>query len=473
MSVSVTLTLSITMLSDWSIGSGTGRQGSLDSLLVRDVTGLPYVPASTLRGMWRDAAETVARGLDNGQPSGWSALVANLFGSQPALDEKNGGDEQERRLQGPVPSLLRVGDARYPDGFGEWLAKEGKIRARQAMVFVKPGVAIDPLTGSAKTDFLRFDETARAGAQLYSGISIQGFGDERADQALAALALASLVLLERLGGDRRRGLGACKIGVHSADAAADGSAGIPAALKDAVAWLTANPDAPAVPKPAKPLFAIQRLAPQAGTFRRFPVEVEILSSTTIAQAVQGNVVSTSHYIPGSQLLHAAARLAEHLGLTQAQIDAAIAAGDLRILPAYSALPDGGRALPAPLALEEKKGESGFFHNKLVDGVAVEQHKPIRGRFCSANTVNGLVMSKPLRTRLHTHNAVHDERQKPTEDAGGGVFVLEAIEPGESMQSEFWIRTGPAIPGAKIDTLAGKSMTFELAAPKWPAPDGSA
>ena len=46
-----TFQLRLTMLSDWHVGSGTGRPGNIDRLVVRDDDGLPFVPAKTLRGI--------------------------------------------------------------------------------------------------------------------------------------------------------------------------------------------------------------------------------------------------------------------------------------------------------------------------------------------------------------------------------------------------------------------------------------
>src|SRR5690554_4168640 len=80
-----TFTIRLTMLSDWHVGSGTGRPGNVDRVVARDADGLPYVPAKTLRGIWRDACERLARGLDGGTDGEWSSLVDRVFGSQPAL----------------------------------------------------------------------------------------------------------------------------------------------------------------------------------------------------------------------------------------------------------------------------------------------------------------------------------------------------------------------------------------------------
>src|SRR5438128_694339 len=111
----IELGIRLHMRSDWSIGSGRGRQGSLDSVIERDADGLPFVPATTLRGMWRDAAEQLAYGLEDGTTerdgtiAPWCELIDHAFGSQPALDRRGkAGDE-------PIRSRLTLADASFPD----------------------------------------------------------------------------------------------------------------------------------------------------------------------------------------------------------------------------------------------------------------------------------------------------------------------------------------------------------------------
>ena len=74
--------LTITMLSDWHIGSGTGRPGSVDRLIQRDTNNLPYIPAKTLTGILRDGCELVVEGLDEGKTGRWHDWLEYLFGSQ-------------------------------------------------------------------------------------------------------------------------------------------------------------------------------------------------------------------------------------------------------------------------------------------------------------------------------------------------------------------------------------------------------
>src|SRR5436305_11235216 len=70
--LSASFRLRLEMKSDWHIGAGAGRPGDVDRLVRRDEDDLPFVPGKTLTGIWRDACERVALGLDDGVPAEWS-----------------------------------------------------------------------------------------------------------------------------------------------------------------------------------------------------------------------------------------------------------------------------------------------------------------------------------------------------------------------------------------------------------------
>ena len=74
---------------------------------------MPFVPAKTLTGIWRDACEQVA-GWWCGPPEqvgAWWAWVDWLFGSQPPRQ----GDRVWSRQGAPQPAALRVSPARLPE----------------------------------------------------------------------------------------------------------------------------------------------------------------------------------------------------------------------------------------------------------------------------------------------------------------------------------------------------------------------
>lgn len=84
-------TLNIHFLSDWHIGEGSGQPGNIDKLIRRHPQdGLPYVPAKTITGIWRDAGEQIAVALDNGGKNNfWQTWLIKVFGDQPNQRTEN------------------------------------------------------------------------------------------------------------------------------------------------------------------------------------------------------------------------------------------------------------------------------------------------------------------------------------------------------------------------------------------------
>ena len=219
----------LTMESDWHVGSGMGRPGNVDRLITRDADDLPFVPAKTLRGIWRDACERLCRGLDDGQVGAWSRLVDLLFGSQPALGQNDPTGRHTAPGLAPCESAVQIRSARIPSPLREQLICSDPL-IRQALTFVKPGVKIDRRSGSAQTDFLRFEELARRGTILEAECQLPVA--EALREVAGALLIGSAKMIERLGGKRRRGAGRCRLEILNANTDA------------AIAWLERTTSAP-------------------------------------------------------------------------------------------------------------------------------------------------------------------------------------------------------------------------------------
>ena len=166
LTVKATFTLQLEFLSDWHVGSGTGRPGDVDRLVQRDRHNLPYIPAKTLTGIWRDACERVAYGLDNGVSDGiWHQWVNYLFGDQPAL---RGPDDQTD--QRPCPAALSIRTAHFPQALKAALKDKPKLHSLVSII--KPGIKIDLNTGCAEPDCLRMEERVRGGALLQADCTL-------------------------------------------------------------------------------------------------------------------------------------------------------------------------------------------------------------------------------------------------------------------------------------------------------------
>jgi CRISPR-associated protein Csx10 len=445
------LTVTVRMLGDWHVGSGAGRHGFVDRGVQRDDDGLPFVPAKTLVGVWRDACETAARALDGGgtEAAGWRDWVEFLFGGQPALRERDvtPGPGPGAGLP-PRPAVLRVDGLHCPPAVAAALRERPLLRA--AAVFVKPGVVIDPETGRAADDLLRMEEMARGGMTLSGGAELDFAGAELTGEQLAcagALLDAGARLVEALGGRRRRGAGRCRLEV----------AGLPGAWR----WLEGR-SAPPVPaaaggavtgaphvqahrrddtaEAAEEPGAGQEPEPGAG-WEVAELRLVLRRPLVAHERTVGNTVRSAGRVPGWVLLPA---VLQRLG--SAGAGAAARAGRLVVTDATVEV--AGRAgRPEPLALAQAKDEPGRLFNRLEEragaGVAVE---PVDGSGCVGPHRPG----EPLRRVVcaftqHTHNTVDDALQRPVEEVGG-LYTYQAIAARTELRAQVRLPAGLVEPG---------------------------
>ncbi|NEQ48344.1 MAG: hypothetical protein F6K00_34355 [Leptolyngbya sp. SIOISBB] len=402
------------MTSDWHVGSGLGR-GEIDSLVQRDADNLPYLPAKTLTGILRDGCEQVALALDNGNERGrWHGWINFLFGDQPTLTQ--GAIETE-----PRPAVLSIRSAYLEPDLHAALKVNKHLTS--AIAFIKPGVAIDGKTGSAKPDYLRFEEVVRMGAVLTaeSNLDFSDYRDLPDDNKKVAYALliAGAKMVERLGGKRRRGNGTCKITIT--DAEGDGQKGIQ--------WLKENYQDIAAPPEWKPRKLSNNNAqnPEAdSTWYTVSLTMTTQSPVVLPKRTVGNVVESLDYIPGRYFLR---YLHQKLG-DQLNVSQAISRGDLIITNATIEM-TGKAGRPTPFCLfgeklggglSEGQGVYNRFHEPEPQDI---QLKGERGGYIGDFDGSHLPDYKTVSLELSTHNTIKDDVQRPTSDIGG-VYSYQAI-----------------------------------------------
>lgn len=449
-------TIQTKMTSDWHVGSGAGR-GEIDSEVQRDAGGLPYIPAKTLTGILRDGCEQVALALDSGNEQGqWHNWVDFLFGDQPALAQ--GAVEPE-----PRPAVVCIRSAYFPENLRKALSTEPlekrlkwaeqqenisdnerqqiaqrlqiKRQLKSAIAFIKPGVAIDSDTGSAKADFLRFEEVVRMGALLtaqnctldFSGYpEIKDSQEPNYQQVAYALLIAGTKMAERLGGKRRRGNGTCIITIDAEDKAQD---------NEWIQWLQKNYTN--VGKPPewkrKALTSKPDLNPAADTtWYTIPLTIKTQTPIVIPKRTIGNVVESLDYVPGRYFLrHIHRKLGDMLNVSDA-----IACGDLVITNATVKINDeAGR--PTPFCLFGKKLDGGLSKGKRVYNRFQEpepegtQLKGERSGYLGKFDDSHLPDYKTVPLKIFTHNTIKDEVQRPTTDVGG-VYSYQSIPAGTTL-----------------------------------------
>ena len=448
------------MKSDWHVGSGVGRPGNVDSLIARDAGDFPFIPAKTLTGIWRDAAETLADALDEGKGKKWAEWVNVVFGDQPALASKD-----EIRTEKPRSAALSISPASLSEGVRRLISKQTNSKDRRllsALTFIKPGVAIDERSGTARTDFLRFEEMARTGTELVARCELNTEGWNPAQkEAAAALLLASAGLVERLGGKRRRGAGQCEMLIESFG------------VQDAIDWLEKDenklpPDLPLVneskngesasssnidhPDAADEEASSEDSSTEAPTqssgadeWMSLSIRLKLKTPVTIASRTLGNISETLDFVPGTYLLPHITRSLKKLGC---DCRADVASGDIQVLPATIEI-NKARGLPVPNVLAQRKVGGGFDKkgtviNRLRETMS-EQTKNLRAGYIAGGRNGKLPAYRTVPQTLLTHNTVKDDVQRPTEEVGG-VYSREAIAPhdlhtnsGVALRSELRLR----------------------------------
>lgn len=464
-----TFAVSVRFLSDWHVGTGEGRVGVVDALVRRDRDGLPFVPAKTLLGVWRDACETVATTLDDGPgddsardgvaPGRWSAWVDWLFGSQRGerWDATPAGEKA------PTRAVMTLTPARMPEGLRA--AMRGKPALVEATVLLRPGVALSHHTGTAAEDMLRLEERALRGTLLLATATVDGV-DGELPAAAELLLRAGARFVEALGGKRNRGSGRVMLhlGGPVEDAVVAGAAATAvvedprlepppderlAALLDDDALLTDPGTPPAVPDPFAPVLAEGR---RGRGHRRWRLELEALTPVVIVDRVVGNNIMTRREIPGTTLLPAV--------LSRLPDARAVGLDDLRVGDAVPAIVVDGTAcpgLPGPLTWERSdKGQGETVVNAaLTRPDPKRRYKPARQPVARIDSGPGATPCEgddtggggdrwrvvAPGTAVSTHASVDDVHRRPTEDAGGGLFSYHGIEAGTVLVSDLVLPEG--------------------------------
>jgi CRISPR-associated protein Csx10 len=423
----------VRMLSDWIVGTGEGRVGDVDATVRRGQDGLPFIPAKTLTGIWRDACEQVAAWLGGtGTASGlnpWLAWVDWIFGTQPdsAADRNAAGGLAPQRAQLALSPARVSGPVRA--------ACSGRPALLAAAVVVRPGIAIDDQTGVASDDMLRLEERARPG-WLETRADFPFLRDPELPAAAEFLLRAGAAAVDSLGGKRNRGAGRCWIlppGVGETDSGIPVPA-TPRPPDERLAELAA--DTALLGDPGVPPAASQR-APELAPFTsgaraggegtrppRVTWRITLKVSTPLVSQdrILGNVVVSREWVPGTVLLPVIlGRLDRRVGHRD------IVVGDAR--PAAAAAEGAVPGRPVPMLWYRPKEQR---LGRLVNAAErrpgpAERLMPMRaGHVAPAGDGTWLLLVPDL--AVSTHAVIGDNTGRPDSDRGG-VFSYLGIAPG--------------------------------------------
>lgn len=383
--------VTIVFTSDWGVSTGVGQAGRTHSTIERS-NGKPVVRGTVITGVLREQAMLAAKALDGTEeksPKKWTSFALWLFGQDP----------NSERGSTPHPRHVLFSDA----------TPASKIPIHDTV-----SLSIDPQTGTARDQFLRFTERAAAGVLTGSFTLIDEAGGPLSVQATIEAAHFLLgvagLMVRGIGSGRSGGDGECTVAVSNEDYAKPDLQDEEAA--DALKRILANRDNDSptyssedvktvaghlrsrareslqeVPDLPKDLLenspqdiALPSSQPsESGDTTWYETSLDIVLDTPVVsyEVPFSNEVRSLDFLRGTVLvpwLHGLLRK-KYRGM-----DSAIVSGDLRIsdaLPVYKEL----AGLPVPFVLENEK-----VHEDKQPRTLFNRHIPISDQVCGDHTI---------------------------------------------------------------------------------------
>ena len=392
--------MTIVFTSDWGVSTGVGHAGRTHSKIERSGD-KPVVRGTVITGVLREQAMLAARALDGAEEGKWTGFALWLFGQNP--DGKQGSD--------PHPRHVIFSDA-------------APASASAIPVHDTVSLSIDPTTGTARDQFLRFTERAAPGILTGTFTLIDEAGAEISDPATIKAAHFLLgvagLMVRGIGSGRSGGDGACTVAVSDKDYVEIGRQDAKAAdaLKriltnqdnDSPTYssedvktvanrlrsltcecLDTNPDAPNLPENSPQDIAMPCLQQsESGSTTWYETTLDVVLDTPVVsyEVPFSNEVRSLDFLRGTVLVPWLHNFLRKKYQDKTLVHSAIVSGDLRVsdaLPVYK----GVTGLPVPFVLENEK----VHDDKPKDKQDVEEprtlfnrHIPIDDQECGENTI---------------------------------------------------------------------------------------
>ena len=392
--------VTIVFTSDWGVSTGVGQAGRTHSTIERS-NGKPVVRGTVITGVLREQAMLAAKALDGQKDGTWTSFALWLFGQDP--DSKPGSV--------PHPRHVLFSDA----------TPASKIPIHDTV-----SLSIDPTTGTARDQFLRFTERAAAGILTGTFTLIDEAGAELSDPATIEAAHFLLgvagLMVRGIGSGRSGGDGECTVAVSDKDCTKTGLQDEEAA--DALTRILTNGENDDIPtyssadvkavadclrsrvrKSLREVPALPKHLPkdspqdiampdlqqsESGDTTWYETSLDIvLESPVVSYEVPfSNEVRSLDFLRGTVLVPWLHGLLRKNYPDNALVNSAIVSGDLRVsdaLPVYK----GVAGLPVPFVLENEKVPEDKLEDKKDDKepcTLFNRHIPIDDQECGDNTI---------------------------------------------------------------------------------------
>ena len=471
--------VTIVFTSDWGVSTGVGQAGRTHSTIERS-NGKPVVRGTVITGVLREQAMLAAKALDGpdeNAPQNWGEFARWLFGQSP--DGKPGST--------PHPRHVLFSDV---------------IPASSIPVHDTVSLFINPKTGTARDQFLRFTERAAAGVLMGTFTLIDEAGAEISDQATIKAAHFLLgvagLMVRGIGSGRSGGDGECtvlvsgdKLEAQNAQStsefvafASSRAQALRTSLKRLAAELTENA-ANELPAPQQSgtqhqVGTLDGSAAQHSGGRHLILDLTLSSPIVSYEVPFSNEIRSLDFLRGTVLLPWLHRLvsSKKHGDKEAVVTNAVTGGHLFVSDALPVISDA-EGHPVPLTLKTDKtlpsdslitlyGDSHENKGKIPvrDGYVFFAPKEGDGEEPGTKT-QGWYGKPPLRGRQTT--AINHETGAASK---GQLVLVEALPEKMHMRAHVWV-SDELWEAASVSDLLGKTREARLGSRKLTGTFGSA
>ena len=467
--------VTIVFTSDWGVSTGVGQAGRTHSTIERS-NGKPVVRGTVITGVLREQAMLAARALDGPDEGKWTSFALWLFGQDP--DSKPGSV--------PHPRHVLFSDA----------TPASKIPIHDTV-----SLSIDPTTGTARDQFLRFTERAAAGILTGTFTLIDEAGAELSDPATIEAAHFLLgvagLMVRGIGSGRSGGDGECTVLVSGDKVEARAGQ----STSEIVAFASSHAQTlrtslkklarslkpgvvSALPAPQRStqhqVGTIDGSAAQHGGGHHLILDLTLNSPIVSYEVPFSNEIRSLDFLRGTVLLPWLHRLVSSKKQegNEAVITNAVTGGHLFV---SDALPVIGEieGLPVPLTLKTDKTSSSDSPITLYGDSPKNKGKlPVRGGYVffgpkggngkePGTKTQGWYGKPPLRGRQTT--AINHETGAASK---GQLVLVDALPEGLKMRAHVWV-SDELWEAASVSSLLGKTREARLGSRKLTGTFGSA
>lgn len=468
--------VTIVFTSDWGVSTGVGQAGRTHSKLERGSGGQPIVRGTVIAGVLREQAMLAARALDGPDeksPKKWTSFALWLFGQDP--DGKQGST--------PHPRHVLFSDA---------------TPASTIDVHDTVSLSIDPTTGTARDQFLRFTERAAAGILTGTFTLIDEAGAELSNPATIKAAHFLLgvagLMVRGIGSGRSGGDGECTVLVSGDEVeahdgqstsafvayASDQAKVLRGALKSLAQAFTED-NVNALPGPRQEgaqhqVGTVDGSAAQHSGGHHLVLDLTLDSPIVSYEVPFSNEIRSLDFLRGTVLLPWLHRLvsSKKHGEDEAVITNAVTGGHLVVSDALPVISET-EGLPVPLTLKTDKTPTSDSAVTLYgDSSDNTAGIPVRGGYVfydpkggDSEKPQGWYGKPPLRGRQTT--AINHETGAASK---GQLVLVDALPEGLKMRAHVWV-SDELWNAASVSNLLGKTRVARLGSRKLTGTFGSA